>query len=124
MSVTALQVESLPSGGGSLHAWLLDAQAVLGRAADINVTAVEGAALVDAGRQLTALASRLAALHLAVVAEVDRRSAARRVTGATSTAAWLRADGMSAGAAARQVALAGAGDHRSVGRPVRAGRCR
>ena len=62
---------------------------------------------VDVVRRLTAMASRLAAVKLAVVAQVEARSAARRVTGATSTAAWLRADGMSAGAASRQVALAG-----------------
>src|SRR5882672_11656703 len=106
MSVTALQVESLPSGGDSLRAWLLEAEAVLGRASGVDVTGVQGVELVDAGRRLTALASRLAAVKLAVVAEVDRRSAARRVTGATSTAAWLRADGMAAGAAHREGALA------------------
>ncbi len=107
MSVTALQVESLPSGGDSIDAWLVEGERWLDRAANLNDHGADDAGLVDAVRRLGGVESRIAAVKLAVVAQVEARSAARRVTGATSTAAWLRADGMSAGAAARQVALAG-----------------
>ena len=141
MSVTALQVESLPSGADSIRAWLDDLDRVLDRATGLDV-GVDDAGLVEATRRLGRAGSRIDAVRLAVVAEADRRSAARRVTGATTTAAWLRADGMSAGAAGRQVALAGSlaeheadqggaggrgdqpgagpGHHRGAGRAVRA----
>ncbi len=108
MSVTVLQVESSPSGGDSLFAWLDDVEALLDRAEGLDVAAVGDNGLVDGVRRLTRAGSRIAAVKLAAVAEVDRRGAARRTTGAISTAGWLRADGMGAGAAARQVGLAAA----------------
>jgi hypothetical protein len=107
MSITALQVESVPSGGDSIRAWLDRVERVMEGAARVQVDGVGDAGLVDVVRRLGGVESRIAAVKLGVVAQVEARSAARRVTGATSTAAWLRADGMSAGAAARQVALAG-----------------
>jgi hypothetical protein len=42
MSITALQVESLPLGAESMYAWLRDAEAVLGRAADLDGCVVAG----------------------------------------------------------------------------------
>ncbi len=107
MSITRLHVEALPPGSASLDAWLRTGERWLDEAATIEPAGVDDAGLVDVVRRLTAIAARVAAVKLAVVAQVDARSAARRVTGATSTAAWLRADGESAGAASRQVALAG-----------------
>src|SRR6266568_4703737 len=97
MSITALQVEALPdSGGASVRGWLNDIDAVLARAGRLDVSAGTDAALVEA---------------------------ARRTTGATSTAAWLRADGMSPGAAHREIRLAGAlADHDATREAMQAGR--
>ncbi len=97
MSVTVLQVESSSSGGDSLFAWLGAIEALLDRAEGLDVAAVGDNGLVEGVRRLTRAGSRIAAVKLAAVAEVDRRGAARRTTGAISTAGWLRADGMGAG---------------------------
>src|SRR6266571_1459667 len=124
MSITALQVQALPvSGGASVRGWLNDIDAVLARAGRLDVSAGTDAGLVESARRLTAVLSRVNAVKLAVLAEVDRRDAARRTTGATSTVAWLRADGMSPGAAHREVRLAGAlADHDATREAMQAGR--
>ncbi len=64
-------------------------------------------AALDLVRRLAASGSRLSAVRLAAIAEVDRRGSARSA-GATSTAAWLRGEGQSASAARRDVTLADA----------------
>src|SRR6266567_2762332 len=124
MSITALQVQALPEpGGASVRGWLNDIDEVLARAGRLEVSTGTDAALVESTRRLTAVLSRVAAVKLTVLAEVDRRDAARRTTGATSTAAWLRADGMSPGAAHREVRLAGAlADHDATREAMQAGR--
>ncbi len=116
MSITALPVQALPAtGGASVRAWLNDVEQVLANSGRLDVSAGTDAGLVESARRLTAVLSRVAAVKLAVLAEVDGRDAARRATGATSTAAWLRADGMSPGAAHREVRLAGAlGQHEAT----------
>src|SRR6266702_514229 len=109
MSITALQVQALPEpGGASVRGWLNDMERMLARTVHLDVSTGTDAGLVESTRRLTSVLSRVNAVKLAVLAEVDRRDAARRTTGATSTAAWLRADGMSPGAAHREVRLAGA----------------
>ena len=66
------------------------------------------------GRRVEA---RVAAVRLAALAEADRRGAARNV-GALGTEAWLTGQGVAAGAARRDVALAGAlADPESCGDP-------
>ena len=72
MSITALQVEALPAtGGASVRGWLNDIDAVLARAGRLDVSAGTDAALVESARRLTAVLSRVAAVKLAVLAEVD-----------------------------------------------------
>ena len=61
MSVTALQVESLPSGGDSIHAWLDDLDRVLDRATGLDVGA-DDAGLVEATRRLGRAGSRIDAV--------------------------------------------------------------
>src|SRR6266702_4788865 len=124
MSITALQVQALPvSGGASVRGWLDDMERMLARTVHRDVSTDTDHALVESTRRLTAVLSRVAAVKLAVLAEVDRRDAARRTTGATSTAAWLRADGMSPGAAHREVRLAGSLlDHDATREAMQAGR--
>src|SRR5215475_3122395 len=89
---------------------MADVLASLERAADelalVDLDGVGDSAALDGVRRLSDLSARLTASRLALVAEVDRRGAARRATGATSTAAWLRTGGMAAGAAVREVQLA------------------
>src|SRR6266568_1681374 len=123
MSITALQVQALPEpGGASVRGWLDDMERMLARTVHLDVSTDTDHALVQTTRRLTSVLSRVAAVKLAVVAEVDRRGAARRTTGATSTAAWLRADGMSPGAAHREVRLAGAlGQHDATRAAMQAG---
>src|SRR6266702_1793252 len=123
MSITALQVQALPvSGGASVRGWLDDMERMLARTVHRDVSTDTDHALVESTRRLTSVLSRVAAVKLAVLAEVDRRNAARRTTGATSTAAWLRGDGMSPGAAHREVRLAGAlGQHEATRAAMQAG---
>jgi hypothetical protein len=58
--------------------------------------------------ELNELAARLASVRLGLLGQVDVRKAARTKRGATSTAPWLRQHGTAAGAANREVTLAGA----------------
>ena len=51
--------------------------------------------------------ARIASVRMTVLAEADRRGAARKV-GALGTAAWLSGQGVAPGVARREVALAGA----------------
>ena len=102
----ALVVDAVPLGTASLSAWLDRLESVLADAADVDVHGGTDRGLLDAIERLQVAASRIGSVRLSATAEVDRRGAATRATGALSTAAWLRAEGMNPSAAQREVALA------------------
>ena len=81
MSITALQVESLPSGGDSIRAWVQTLKTVVAGAGPVHARGLSERELVATVRDLTAVLSQITAVKLAVLAETDARSAARRVTG-------------------------------------------
>jgi hypothetical protein len=107
MSTSTYVVDVPPSGGAFLRAWLDDVDTIVDVGARIDASSVGDGDALDAVTRLGAIASRLAAVKLALLAHVEARQAARTRTGATSTASWLRAGGVGAGAAIREVNLAG-----------------
>ena len=106
MSISQYTVQALPSGGASLRAWLHDMGELVGVGAQIDPTVVSDSDALEGVTRLKQLASRLAAVELGLLAQVEARKAARTRRGATSTAAWLRQHGTAAGAANREVTLA------------------
>jgi hypothetical protein len=105
MSISPLVVAALPSGDAALTAWL-DRVDVACSSRNVDVELVSDSALVHGVRRLQVLEAKIAAARLELVGAVDQRQAARRTTGATSTAAWLKSEGMAASQASRDVALA------------------
>lgn len=104
MSATAPAVEALP-GSTCLDAVRACIDSDL---AQLTSVSLEGSATA---LKLTAWAraaeARLSAFRLSALAEAERRGAAR-TKGALGTAAWLQGQGQGAGAARRDVSLAGA----------------
>ena len=107
MSISQVTRVKPPSGGVRLSAALDDLDLAAGALAVIDARELTDREALAGVRRLVELANRLAASRLALLAEVDRRGAVGRATGATSTAAWLRSTGVGAGAAVREVELAG-----------------
>jgi Domain of unknown function (DUF222)/HNH endonuclease len=103
MALNPLLVDALPTGSASLSAWLEEMERLADAGAQLEVDAVDGALAMRAVNRLTQIATRVAAVKLALVARVDELQAARSRVGATSTAAWLHAGGAAPGAATREV---------------------
>jgi hypothetical protein len=107
MSISPLAVEALPRAGRDVRALVEALERALDDGADVSWFEVADSDLLDLVARLGRAGSRLSAVRLGGVAETERRQAARRV-GARSTGSWLQGQGMRAGAAHREVALAGA----------------
>jgi hypothetical protein len=106
MPISPLVVDAPPSGDAALRDWLSEMEAALQDGTRLAPCDVSGAAAMEGVRRLKQMSARLAAVTLGLLARVDDDGEARRATGATSTAGWLRSAGQNAGAANREVALA------------------
>jgi hypothetical protein len=108
MSINAVAVGAPPTP--SVRGVFVDAlfdrfDALLDEITGVDLAGAGDSDLLRWGQRSGMGLSRLTAVKLAIVAEVQRQGAARSA-GATSAAAWLRGEGMAAGAARRQVDLA------------------
>src|SRR5947207_652828 len=107
MSISRLATAEPPPGDCALFAALDDAETAAAALLLVDATRISDPATLEGVQRLNELASRLAAAKLSLLAQVDLRRAATTRHGATSTAAWLRTTGLAAGAALREVQLAG-----------------
>ena len=125
MSITALAAPATTAV--MVDSVLADLDRVLSRLNGVDWSGAGAGAgadrLLEWGGRVSTATSRLAAVRLGLVAAVQAAGAAK-VTGAKSTAEWLRSQGTGAGAARRQVNLAEAlVEHTATRQRLAAGRC-